>query len=278
MKAVQITGHGAPGMLKLVDAPDPEPSDDQVLIKVEAAGINFADILSRQGLYADAPPPPFVPGYEVAGTIAGIGKDVRDLKEGDRVTALCGFGGYAEYAISVPLFTRKLADNVSFYSGAAVPVNWTTAYHSIYLTGPVNAGDRALVHAAAGATGIAAVKMLKASGCTVFGTAGSDRKVGFLKNIGVDYPINYREEDFVKAVKKAVGERALDLIIDSIGGVSIRKGLKLAHGKPIPSHGLQYGYLRRVHYADSQGPPGLMRKVVRKRRRYAQRRDALPND
>ncbi|MFC1562052.1 zinc-binding alcohol dehydrogenase family protein [candidate division KSB1 bacterium] len=227
MKAIQITKHGGPKVLVPADVPVPELNEDQLLINVKAAGINFADILSRQGLYADAPRPPFTPGYEIAGVVEKVGTNVTGFSEGDRVTAITNFGGYAEYAVSHPAFTFKLDNSVSFIYGAAIPINWITAYHSIFFTGIVNKGDRVLIHAAAGGTGIAAVRLLKSRGCVVFGTAGSENKLKFLKNIGVDYPINYREEDFSKAVKNVVGERGIDLIIDSIGGDYIRKGLKL---------------------------------------------------
>jgi len=235
MKAIRITEHGSPETLRIMDMPVPEPSDDEVLIRVHAAGVNFAEILSRRGMYPDAPPLPFTPGYEVAGTVEKTGRNVTGLETGQRVAALTDFGGYAGYALAVPAFTAPLGDAVSFIYGAAVPVNWITAYHSIFHTGPVTAGDRALVHAAAGGVGIAAVQLLKAAGCVVFGTAGSAQKVKFLKNLGVDYPIHYRENDFMTAVNDIIGPRGLDLVIDSIGGDYIRKGVKLlrANGRLI---------------------------------------------
>lgn len=235
MKSVQITGHGAPEKLKLTDAPVPEITDDQVLIKVAAAGVNFADILARQGLYPEIPKLPFIPGYEVAGTIEKAGKNAQNLKQGQRVAAFTNYGGYAEYAVSVPRFTAALDPSVAFTDAAAVPVNWLTAHHSIFYTGPVQKGDRALVHAAAGGVGIAAVNLLKNAGYIVYGTAGSDEKLDFLKSIGVDFPINYRTSDFQQVIEKESGLNSLDLIIDSIGGDYVKKGLKLlrANGRLI---------------------------------------------
>lgn len=240
MKAVQITGKGSAHTLKPVEIEKPKPTSGQILIKVEATGVNFADILARQGLYPDAPPMPFVPGYEVAGTIEECDSSVNDLKTGDRVVAFTNFGGYSEYAVSVPMFTRKISDDVTFESAAAIPVNWITAYHSIFNTGPVNPGDNALVHAAAGGTGMAAVHFLKQAGCTVFGTAGSPEKMDFLKQNGVDHPINYRGEYFSDAIQNVFdgrpeGSKGLDFILDSIGGDYLRDGLKLlrANGRLI---------------------------------------------
>ena len=227
MKAVQIVKKGPPESLEIVDLPVPEPKDDEVLVKVSAAGVNFADILARTGLYNEAPNMPFVPGYEVAGTVERRGKSVSNLSEGQRITGLTNFGGYAEYAVCKGKLVRPLTGSMTFEEGASIPVNWLTAYHCLYFTGLLERGYKVLLHAAAGGVGLAAVQLLKNAGCYVIGLAGTEEKIEYLKNYGVELVINYRKEDFSKRIEEKLGGKSIDIILDSYGGKSFKKEWKL---------------------------------------------------
>ena len=227
MKAVHIVKPGPPETLEIVDLPVPEPKDDEVLVNVNAAGVNFADILMRTGLYRTAPARPFVPGFEVSGTVERIGKSVSEFSEGQRITGLTDFAGYAEYAVCKGSLIRPLIDSLTFEEGASIPVNWLTAYHCLYFTGPLDKGYKVLVHAAAGGVGIAAIQMLKKAGCSVIGLAGTEEKIEYLRNYGVDCVINYRRENFSKRIIDKFGLKSIDIVLDSYGGKSFKKEWKL---------------------------------------------------
>jgi NADPH:quinone reductase-like Zn-dependent oxidoreductase len=217
----------------------PQPGVGEVRIRVHRAGVNFADVLARQGIYPDAPKMPFIPGYEVSGVVDLLGPGVDGIRAGERVAAFTRFGGYAEHAVAKIPVVVPLPPDIGFSVGAAVPVNFVTAYHCLFHTGALFPGDRVLVHAAAGGVGIAAVQMAKGAGAVVFGTAGSPEKVAFLKVFGVDHPIDYEAEDFVEAVRKATGGEGVDVILDSIGGQMLGRDLRvLRPGGRVVSLGL----------------------------------------
>lgn len=239
MRAVAIRRTGPPESLACEDMPLREAGEGEVRIRVHRAGVNFADVLARQGIYPDAPKPPFVPGYEVSGVVESAGKGVDGLRAGDRVAAFTRFGGYAEFALADARFTVPLAPDIDFTTAAAVPVNFATAYHCLFHTGPLFPGDRVLIHAAAGGVGLAAVQMAKGAGAELFGTAGSGEKIDFLRTFGVDHPIDYQRQDFVEEVRKATGGEGVDVILDSIGGSMIGRDLRvLRPGGRIVSLGL----------------------------------------
>ena len=239
VKAVEIRRAGPPESLEAGQAPMPQPGTGEVRIRVHRAGVNFADVVARQGIYPDAPKMPFIPGYEVSGVVDLVGPGVDGIRGGERVAAFTRFGGYAEYAIAKAPFVYSLPPEIDFSVGAAVPVNFVTAYHCLFHTGALFPGDRVLVHAAAGGVGLAAVQMAKGAGAVVFGTAGSQEKVAFLKVFGVDHPIDYLAEDFVEAVKRATDGEGVDVILDSIGGQMLARDLRvLRPGGRIVSLGL----------------------------------------
>ncbi len=239
MKAVEIRRAGPPETLEVGEAPLPQPGAGEVRIRVHRAGVNFADVLARQGIYPDAPKMPFVPGYEVSGVVDLVGPGVDGFRGGERVAAFTRFGGYAESAVAKTPFVILLPPGMDFSVGAAVPVNFVTAYHCLFYTGALFPGDRVLVHAAAGGVGLAAVQMAKGAGAVVFGTAGSAEKVAFLKMFGVDHPIDYQAEDFVEAVTKITGGEGVDVILDSIGGQMLARDLRvLRPGGRVVSLGL----------------------------------------
>src|SRR5215207_3535737 len=191
MRVVVLTGHGGPEVLQVQERPDPSVGAGEVRIAVKAAGINFADTMARVGLYPDAPKPPCVLGYEVSGEIESVGEGVESVKEGDRVVAGVRFGGQAEL-VSVPADqVLPLPDRLSFEQGAAVPVNFATAYCALFIMGGLSRGDRVLIHAAAGGVGTAAVQLARHREAEIFGTA-SAAKHDALRELGVAHPIDYR--------------------------------------------------------------------------------------
>ncbi len=216
MRSVWITRTGPPEVLEVREGPDPAPANGQVLVRMRAAGINFADVMARLGLYPDAPKLPCVVGYEVAGTVERVGSGVAGLKTGDRVVALTRFGGYTE-AIAVPeaqVFPMPAA--MSFEEAAAVPVNYLTAVLMLRHFGNVRKGDRVLVHAAAGGVGMAAIQLCRIAGAEVIGTASAS-KHATLRDAGVAHAIDYRTQDFEQEVKRITGGRGVDIVLDATG-------------------------------------------------------------
>jgi len=216
MRSVWITRTGPPEVLEAREGPEPSPGNGEVLVRMRAAGINFADVMARLGLYPDAPKLPCVVGYEVAGTVERVGSGVSGLNAGDRVVALTRFGGYTE-AIAVPaaqVFPMPAA--MSFEEGAAVPVNYLTAVLMLRHFGNVRKGDRVLVHAAAGGVGMAAIQLCRIAGAEVIGTA-SVAKHATLRDAGVAHAIDYRTQDFEQEVKRITGGRGVDIVLDATG-------------------------------------------------------------
>jgi len=227
MKAIHLIKYGASKKafdIREIDIPKPGPRE--VTIKVQAFGLNFADVVARNGLYPDAPKNPAVLGYDVAGHIHEVGSEVKNFKVGDRVTALTRFGGYAEYAKTMVEGVAKIPDDTDIHLATALATQACTAYFAAEHCVSMNEGDNVLIQAAAGGVGTILVQLAKHRKCTVFGTA-SESKLDYLKNSGVDYPINYRKEDFSKAIKNILGGNKLDFVFDSLGGRSFKKGWKL---------------------------------------------------
>jgi NADPH:quinone reductase-like Zn-dependent oxidoreductase len=225
MRAVVISAHGEPEVLRVEERPDPAVGPGEVRIAVRAAGINFADLLARSGVYPDAPSPPCVVGYEVAGEVEAVGEGVEGLSAGDRVIAPTRFGGYAEL-VTVPAGQAiPLPAELSFEQGAAFPVNYATAFAALVLMAGAREGERVLIHAAAGGVGTAATQLAKARGCEVFGTASAS-KHDAIRAIGVDHPIDYRTHDFAAEVRR-VTPGGVDVVLDALGPRSFRKDYRL---------------------------------------------------
>jgi NADPH:quinone reductase-like Zn-dependent oxidoreductase len=220
MKVVVITKHGAPDVLKVEERPDPPLSAGEVRIGVAAAGINFADVMARVGLYQDAPKPPCVVGYEAAGTILELGEGVRDLTPGQRVVAGTQFGGYASQVVVPADNVVALPDRLSFEQGAAIPVNYATAWAGLIGYGNLQPGERVLIHAAAGGVGIAATQIAKRQGAEVYGTASPSKHQRIVDN-GVDRALDYTKPGWERNLPK------FDLIMDAIGGKSFRRSYTL---------------------------------------------------
>lgn len=225
MRQVWIPRHGGPEVLEVREAPDPVPGPGQVRIRVAAAGVNFADVLARMGLYPDAPPLPTVMGYEVAGTVDAVGDGVSALAVDDRVAASTRFGGYSE-AVCVPAEqARRIPESLSFEAAASIPVNYLTAWIMLVHLGNVRAGDRVLVHAAAGGVGQAALQICRWKGAEVIGTASAGKHAR-LREAGVAHCIDYTTQDFEAEVKRVTGGKGVDIALDAVGGPSFKKSYR----------------------------------------------------
>ena len=219
MKAVVVTSFGGPEVLQYQDWPEPEIGPGQVLIRVAATSVNFADVMARRGRYHGGQQPPFVPGLDVAGTIEAVGAGVTDLQVGQRVAAFPASGAYAERVPADPLLVFPLPDNVDFETAAAFPTIGVTAYNLLRAVGRLEPGETVLVHAAAGGVGTTAVQMAKHLGAgRIVGTVGDDAKAGLVRDLGADVVVNYRREDFAQRVRELTDGVGADVILDSVAG------------------------------------------------------------
>lgn len=227
MRAIYIPRHGPASVLEVREAPDPVPGEGELRIDVAAAGLNFAEVTARQGLYPDAPKPPCVVGYEVAGTVDAVGEGVTDVAVGDRVLAMCRFGGHASKVVVTEPLCFPIPETMPFADAAAIPVNYLTAHHMLFHIGAVHPNSTILVHMAAGGVGTAVFQLLSTvEGITSFGTASAP-KHDYLRNLGCTHPIDYRSEDYVKVVKERTDGRGVDIILDPLGGPDWRKSWDL---------------------------------------------------
>jgi synaptic vesicle membrane protein VAT-1 len=258
VRAVVITRHGGPEVLQVEERPDPPVGPGEIRIAVRAAGINFADLMARAGVYPDAPPPPCVVGYEVAGEVESVGEGVDSPKAGDRVVAGTRFGGHAD-RLTVPANQAlPLPKKTTFEQGAAFPVNYGTAYAALVIMGGLREGDRALIHAAGGGVGTAATQLAKARGAEVFGTA-SPSKHDAIRAIGVDHAIDYRSQDFAAEVMRITDGEGVDVIIDALGPESFRKDYRiLRQGGRL----IMYG-LADAQTGDRRDIPAVLRNLAR---------------
>ena len=219
MRQAVISRYGPPGVFEINEAPDPVPREDEIRVRVRAAGINFADVLARLGLYADAPRPPLVVGYEVAGHVDAIGAAVTGFSPGDRVVALTRFGGYSDTVVVSSSRAFHFPSGLSDSEAAAVPVNYLTAALALYRMAALAPGETVLVHNAGGGVGIAATQLARLRRAVVIGTA-SAMKHAALRSFGVEHAIDYRVADVAAEVKKLTHGRGIDVILDPIGGRS----------------------------------------------------------
>jgi synaptic vesicle membrane protein VAT-1 len=202
------------------------PGAGEIRIAVRAAGVNFADVLARLGLYPDAPKPPVVVGYEVSGVVDAIGPGVATHRAGDRVVALTRFGGYADRAIVPADLAFAIPGQLDHASAAAIPVNYLTAHIALQRMANLAAGETVLVHGAGGGVGIAATQIAKLHGATVLGTASASKHEA-IRAIGVDHAIDYRRGDVVGDVRRLTNGRGVDVVLDPIGGRSFADSYRL---------------------------------------------------
>jgi len=225
MTAIAITEPGGPDVLQAVQLPLPTISDNELMIKVIAAGVNRPDCLQRQGLY---PPPPGaseIPGLEVAGIVVATGANTHRYQEGDKVCALLTGGGYAEYCAVPEVQCLPVPASLSLQEAAAVPETFFTVWSNVFMRGGLQAGETLLVHAGASGIGTTAIQLGKAAGATVYATAGSDEKCALCESLGATKAFNYRDTDFLDAIKSEAG--GVDVILDIVGGDYLAKNMKL---------------------------------------------------
>lgn len=243
MKAIVFEQTGDPSVLKYVDAPKPALAPGTALLKVHAAGINFADTFFIRGEYMIKPQLPDTPGMEAAGVIEAVAPDVKDLKPGMRVTSITR-KAYAEYCLIRPAQAIALPDFASFEEGAAFPIQVLTAWHMLHTAHETGPGQTVVVHSAAGGVGIVAVQIAKAAGARVIGTVSNNSKTALVKEYGADEVINYESSDFAAETMRLTGGRGADLILDAVGKPTFEPGLKCL---------APFGHL--LLYGRAGGPP-----------------------
>lgn len=217
MRCIEISAPGGPEVLTPVERPDPVARDGELLIAVEAAGVNRPDILQRRGHY---PPPPGasdIPGLEVAGTVAAIGHGVRNWQRGDRVCALVSGGGYATLCVAPAPQCLPVPAPLDVIAAAAIPETFFTVWTNVFDRGRLKAGETALFHGGTSGIGTTAIQLASARGARVFATAGSDQKCRASEALGAERGINYRTEEFAAVVKERTGGRGADVILDIVG-------------------------------------------------------------
>ena len=225
MREIVITRHGAPDVMEERERPTPEPGPGEVRIRVKAAGVNFADVLTRMGLYPDAPPLPIVAGYEVSGYVDTIGPGPTRHEVGRHVLAVTRFGGYADHVIVPADFVWPVPGNLSHNEAAALPITFLTAVVALYRMANLKAGETVLVHGAGGGVGIAAIQLARLRRATVIGAA-SPSKHGALRSLGVDHVIDSRNGDVEAEIARLTSGRGVDVILDARGGEALTRSYR----------------------------------------------------
>ena len=230
MRQVQIPRYGGPEVLRVVTGPDPEPGPGEVRIRVAAAGVNFADISARAGLYPDAPPAPMVVGYEVAGHVDALGPGTGGLDGGgpavgERVMALTRFGGYADVVCVPATQVVRVHDGADLVAAAGIPVTFLTAHIMVNHLGAVRPGDTVLIHSAGGGVGLAALQLARNAGAVTIGTASASKHERLAAR-GLDYAIDYHSADVEQEVLRLTGGRGVDIALDARGGSSLRSSYR----------------------------------------------------
>ncbi len=223
MKAIRVRRTGGPEVLRLEDLPTPEPGPGQLLVRVEAAGVNFVDVYHRTGLYQVQLP--FTPGREAAGTVERVGEGVTTARPGDRVVSESAAGAYAEYAIVPAERAVPVPDGMEARVAAAAMLQGLTAHYLAYSTYPLRPGDTCLVHAAAGGVGLLLCQIASRIGARVIGTAGSEEKARLAREAGASEVILYDETDFLEETRRLTGGAGVQVVYDSVGRTTFLKGL-----------------------------------------------------
>jgi NADPH2:quinone reductase len=228
LRAVLLKEHGKPqNAFEIRDVELPTVKENQVLIKVEAFGLNFADVLARNGMYPDMPPKPCILGYEVVGTVTDTGGKESEHLKGKRVVAFTRFGGYAEYVATDYRALAEIDQDMDHGTALALATQYTTAFVCFHKSLVLHKGDKVLVHAGAGGVGIALCQLALHHNCEVYATAGSEEKLRFLKQMGVHHPVNYRANDYEERIKQLLNGTRLDATFNSLSGKSVSKDLRL---------------------------------------------------
>jgi NADPH2:quinone reductase len=226
MIAIAISEHGGPDVLKPGERPVPKPGPGQILIKVEAAGVNRPDVAQRLGRYPPPPDASDLPGLEVAGTVAAAGEGVTRWKQGDKVCALCHGGGYAEYVVVNAGHALPVPSGFSMVEAAGIPETFFTVWVNGFMTAGLKKDEWLLIHGGSSGIGTTAIMLAKAIGAKVITTAGSDEKCDFCRELGADIAVNYKTQDFVEEVKKATDGKGVNVIMDMVAGPYVQKNFE----------------------------------------------------
>ncbi|TAM75213.1 alcohol dehydrogenase [bacterium] len=257
MRALWLVKHGGGDAWAVRESPDPVPQAGEVRIRVHACGLNFAELMARQGLYPDAPRPPVILGYEASGVIDAVGEGVDAARIGQRVVALTKFGAHAELLCVRAGRVLPIPPQMPFEAAAALPVTYLTAYHMLFHSANLRPGEAVLVHMAAGGVGTAALQLCRTvENVTTFGTA-SARKHEALRANGCTHPIDYHTIDYTQEVRRLTDGHGVDIVLDPLGGRDTMKGYKLLQpGGRIVVYGfanMQRGERRRLFHVLRQG-------------------------
>jgi putative PIG3 family NAD(P)H quinone oxidoreductase len=228
MTVVEIAAPGGPEQLKVAQRPVPRPADEEVLVRVEAAGVNRPDVMQRQGRY---PPPPGasdLPGLEIAGEIVQLGAKVGGLSVGDKITALLPGGGYAAYAVAAAPLCLPVPNGISMVEAAAIPETFFTVWTNLFDRGRCKAGDSVLIHGGSSGIGTTAIQLAAVLGARVYATAGSAEKVQACERLGAIRGINYRTEDFVEVMRAETAGKGVDVVLDMVAGSYVARNLDIA--------------------------------------------------
>lgn len=229
MKASVYYQNGGPEVFRYEDVAEPVCGDDEILIRVESVSIEGGDLVNRE--IRPLARVPHIVGYQCAGTIAEAGRNVRDRRVGDRVVAVLNWGSHAQYAVAPAADTWRIPDALDLDTASAIPVAWCTAYECLFTAGKLKEAETVLIHAGAGALGLAAIQLAKRAGARVLATASDESRLERLKPFGIDFGINYKTEDFVEKVMAITNRRGVDVALDSIAGKNLSRSIQsLAYG------------------------------------------------
>ncbi len=224
MKAILVRDFGAPEVMKLEEIPTPEPHENQILVRVHAAGVNPVDSYIRSGTYAQKPELPYTPGKDGAGIVEKIGTNVTKFKVGDRVlTADSVSGTYAEFCLCAEKNLIKLPENVSFEQGAGVFVPYATAYRALFQKAKAVTGETVLVHGASGGVGVAAIQWAKNAGLTIIGTASSDKGKKLVKEQGADFVVDHSDDNYLDEILEITNGKGVEIILEMLANVNLQK-------------------------------------------------------
>lgn len=236
MKAIRVRELGAPSVMKIENVEAPPPGRGQVLVRIHAAGVNPVDTYIRSGAYAVKPALPYTPGTDGAGVVQDIGEEVTSVKPGDRVyTAATISGTYAELALCDARQLHPLPERLTFSQGAGIFVPYATAQRALFQKAHAKAGETVLIHGGSGGVGTAAIQMAHAAGMTVIATAGTERGLELLRELGADHAINHKEDGYTDRIMEATGGKGVDVILEMLANVNLGKDLTLVapHGRVV---------------------------------------------
>lgn len=228
MKAIRVHQFGGPEVLRWEETPTPHPQSDQILVRIQAAGVNPVDTYIVSGQYSVKPELPFTPGFDGAGMIEELGRDVAGFQKGQRVYLSGSLTGtYAQYALCLPSQVHELPNAITFAQGAAVNVNYATAYRALYQRASARAGEMVLVHGASGGVGVAAVQLARALGLYVIGTAGTERGRALVQKLGAHSVLDHSKENYAEEILHITGGRGVNIILEMLANVNLNKDLGL---------------------------------------------------